>query len=199
MVVPKRKRVNSIGIRYVAGFVKNYHYKKIFEEILGVHNAEIIAIAELDNRHFIFQLSTRETYDRICATYTYERIDVDVGHSIVIDDISSYDTVVNVRKIPFSVISVEMLQILEKYGTVKHRYYRSKYNNAYFQSRKTDRMCINMSIDRPIPSTIDVVKADEYIYLSHPDQIPTCHTCGRMDHKEFTCTDTVGNGINVLR
>ena len=59
-------------------------------------------------------------------------------------------------------------------------------------------MCIFMLIEKPIPSTIYVVEADEYIYLTHPDQIPTCHTCGRMDHKESACTDTVGNGTNVV-
>ena len=198
MVVPKRKRVNTIGIRYVTGSVMNHHYKKIFDGILGVHNSEIIAISERNNTHIIFKLSTSETYDRICANYTYECIDVDVGHSIVIDDISSYDTVVNVRLIPFEVSSGDMLQILGEYGTVKHRYYRSKYNNEYFQSKKTDRMCIIMSIEKPIPSTIFVVEADDYIYLTHPGQIPTCHTCGRMDHKVSACTDKVGKGTNVV-
>ena len=63
MVPPIRRRVNTIGIRYVAGSVKKNHYRRIFEDILGVRDEEIIAIAEHDKSHFIFQLSTKDTYE----------------------------------------------------------------------------------------------------------------------------------------
>ena len=198
MVPPIRRRVNTIGIRYVGGSVKREHYRTIFEDIIRVRDEEIIAIAELDSTHILFKLSTKETYQRICRDFTYVEIDVGAYDIIVIDDISSYDTVVNIRKIPFDITKDEVVQVLAKYGTVKKSYYRSLYGVSYFQGRITDRISINMAIDKPIPSTIYVREVDDYIYLSHIGQIATCHICGRSDHKANKCQDRVGNGINAV-
>ena len=123
---PKRKRKNTIGVRYVQGFLKNEHFRIILKDMLKLSTANIVALDERDNRHFLFKVSSEEIYDEICSVYTYRTYNVDHESAVIIEDISSYHTKVGITNIPFEVTDTEIVEILENYGKVDKAHYRAR-------------------------------------------------------------------------
>ena len=56
MLIPKRKRQNTIGVKYVKGVIKDEHYVKVIETILGLRDEDILKIEEFSTTKFLFQL-----------------------------------------------------------------------------------------------------------------------------------------------
>ena len=56
MFIPKRRRQNSIGVKYVQGIIKDEHYEQIFETILGLNDEDILKIDEVNTKHFTFKV-----------------------------------------------------------------------------------------------------------------------------------------------
>ena len=111
MEIPKRKRVNTLGIRYLKGTIKDSHYDMILGNFLGLVKADIVALDERDNMHILFKVATEETYNRICNEKTFENIEVGQNEAIaVVEDISSYHTKVLIRNIPFEISCDEILE-----------------------------------------------------------------------------------------
>ena len=103
---PSRIRwVNTVGIRYIKGTLKDSHYEKIIEGILNLNEEDIIAIDErtYENK-FIFQVSHDEIYDKIIKDNLGRHLIVEPGKVIVeVEDISTPRTEVKIRDIPFPV------------------------------------------------------------------------------------------------
>ena len=175
MEIPKRKRVNTLGIRYLRGTAEDKHYDRILKDILGLTKRDVIAIDERDNMHILFKVATKETYDRICDENTYIHYEVEENNAIiVVEDLSSYRTKVAIKHIPFEVTSNDILGILENYGDIDKSLYTVKPENDWYQEVQTGRMIVMMELHSPIP-------------INYPQQPPTCNTCGSLQHKYRFC------------
>ena len=85
-------RKNCIGINYNVGEIKEYHYEKIIENLLGVPEDEVEGIDDRGSARFLFQVSTKKRYDLICESFTGRDITLETRCIIQVDDISSYGT-----------------------------------------------------------------------------------------------------------
>ena len=53
MGIPEKKRVNTIGIRYIKGEREDSHYRAIIVDILGVSEDEIGGICEMGPKVYV--------------------------------------------------------------------------------------------------------------------------------------------------
>ena len=65
MEIPKRRRQNIVGIKYVKGVIIDDHYEQIIISILGLRDEDILKIEELSYTRFIFKLD-QDNYESIC-------------------------------------------------------------------------------------------------------------------------------------
>ena len=86
MSVPTIRRVNTVGIRYVTGEIKNEHFEIIIENILQIPEDEVIGIDER-YRKFLLKVNNEERYLDICENYTDIRLNVESGVVIEVNDI----------------------------------------------------------------------------------------------------------------
>ena len=199
MEIPKRKRVNTLGIRYLKGTIKDSHYDMILGHFLGLVKADIVALDERDNMHILFKVATKETYDRICNEKTFENIEVGQNEAIaVVEDISSYRTKVLIRNIPFEISCDEILGFLEDYGEIHRHMYTIKTENNWYQDIQTGRMVVMMELHKAIPSTLYIKDVGSYVEVRYDQQPPTCNSCGSLSHKVRFCTTEFGTGSNVV-
>ena len=98
MIIPKRRRVNTIGVKYVKGVIKDEHYDIVIESILGLNDEDILKIEESTSTRFLFQLG-KENYDYVCSNHVCKFLTLDEDSIIMIEDISSYKPEVNVSGI----------------------------------------------------------------------------------------------------
>ena len=68
MPVPTIKRINTVGIKYLSGRLKEEHFEKIIEKILKVKEDEVYGIAERGNK-FLLKVTTEERYQSICENF----------------------------------------------------------------------------------------------------------------------------------
>ena len=92
MAVPSINKVNTLGITYTQGGIRDYHYETIFENIMGIPEEEIEGIDDRDINRFIFKLTTHNRYENICSKFTTRDIFLEHGCVIRVDDISSEGT-----------------------------------------------------------------------------------------------------------
>ena len=151
MIIPKRRRLNTIGVNYVKGVIKDEHYEQVIDNILGLRDEDILKIEEFSPTKFLFQVD-KANYENVCNNHVCKFITLDEDSIIMVEDISSYKTEVFVTNIQFDITEEEVLKILENYGTIKNHYYRGKQNVRYFQRRGTGRMTVIMEFQSPIPS-----------------------------------------------
>lgn len=78
MPIPKLRRINTIGIRYIRGERRREEYDKILADHLGLDDAEILRIGEVNNKRFFVKLDSDETYESIIDGFN--------GEPQVIDD-----------------------------------------------------------------------------------------------------------------
>ena len=197
MLIPKRKRQNTIGVKYVKGVIKDEHYVKVIETILGLRDEDILKIEEFSTTKFLFQLD-KENYENVCRNHICKFITLDEDSIIMVEDISSYNTEIYVTNIQFDITEEEVLQILKSYGKIKNHYYRGKQNIKYFQGRGTGRMTVIMELHSQIPSALYIKDIASNILISHAGQPIACHRCGDLSHKIKFCTKQIGTGINAI-
>ena len=197
MEIPKRRRQNTIGVRYIKGSIIDEHYEEIIENKLGLKDEDIKKIEELNPTTFIFKLDEHE-YNRICDEYAYKFIHIDEFTVILIEDISSYVTKVKVNGNSLDIEESEIMRILSEYGYIKRHYYKGKYNVKYFQKRETGMLILHMELDKPIPSSFFIKDTRTFLYVKYTGQPLTCHNCGELNHKVKDCLTRPGNGINVI-
>ena len=197
MLIPKRKRQNTIGVKYVKGVIKDEHYVKVIETILGLRDEDILKIEEFSTTKFLFQLD-KENYENVCRNHICKFITLDEDSIIMVEDISSYNTEIYVTNIQFDITEEEVLQILKSYGKIKNHYYRGKQNIKYFQGRGTGRMTAIMELHSPIPSALYIKDIASNLLISYAGQPITCHRCGDLTHKIKFCNKQIGTGINAI-
>ena len=197
MIIPKRRRVNTIGVKYVKGVIKDEHYEQIIETILGLRDEDILKIHESASTRFLFQLN-KVNYDYVCKHHVCKFLTLDEDSIIMIEDISSYKTEVYISGIRFDISEEEVLNILGNYGIVKNHYYRGKNNVKYFLRRGTERMTVIMELHRSIPTALYIKDTLSNILVSYAGQPITCHRCGDLYHKYKRCPNPIGTGINAF-
>ena len=197
MEPPRRKRRNTIGIKFTNGIIKDIHYRKVFEDVLLVRNEHILKIQEYNNTHFMFKVGP-ENYKRICRNYVNQYFTLDEETRILVEDISNFYTEVRVNNIDLEIETEEVLDILSKYGNIHSYYYRTRPNVEYFEDRETGRMSIKMEIKSEIPSTLFIKDTGTLMYIGYRGQTPTCNRCGSKDHKIRYCDKEIGTGSNVI-
>ena len=97
------KRKNTIGITYEVGEIRDHHYETIIENILGVPETDVIGIDDRGETRFLFEVSRKEIYDRICEQFTGRDIPIGNDNVIQVDDISSYGTRIEISRVPFMI------------------------------------------------------------------------------------------------
>ena len=191
-------RVNCIGITYVVGEIRDYHYEQIIEKILGVPEKEVEGIDDRGSSRFVFEVSTKERYEHICETFTGRDIVIGNNCRIQVDDISSYGTRVEISRVPFMVTN-EMLSImLQKYGKVYkcQNYYRAfgKYRNL---NKSGDRI-IWINLTKEIPQQLKINKTQMTINVYYNNQPISCNKCGHTGHKVRSCDQMPDAYINII-
>ena len=76
MPVPTLKRVNTVGIRYVTGQIKEEHFEIIIEQLLQIPEDEVFGIDER-YRKFLLKVNKEERYQTICENYTEMQMNVE--------------------------------------------------------------------------------------------------------------------------
>ena len=76
MSVPTLKRVNTVGIRYVTGQIKEEHFEIIIENLLQIPEDEVIDIDER-YRKFLLKVNNEERYQTICDNVTEMQMNVE--------------------------------------------------------------------------------------------------------------------------
>ena len=197
MEPPRRKRRNTIGIKFVKGTIKDVHYRKVFEDVLHIRNEHILKIQEYNNTHFMFKVGP-ENYKMICRDFANKFYPLDEETSIMVEDISNYSTEVRVSNIGLELETDEVLYILSLYGDIHSYFYRTRPNVEYFNDRETGRMTIKMDVKKEIPSTLFIKDTHTLLHIGYRGQTPTCNRCGSKDHRIRSCVKEPGTGSNVF-
>ena len=114
MGVPTIKKVNTLGITYEQGEIKQSHLREIIENILGVPEPEVCGIDSRDNNQFLFKVSSKQRYENICMNFTGRDIVLDKYHVIRVDDISNYNTSIQVSRVPLELDNDTLIQLFRK-------------------------------------------------------------------------------------
>ena len=115
---PVLLRENTIGITYNAGEIKDNHYERIIEKVLGVSETDVVGIDDRGETRFLFEVRNKETYDRICEQFTGKDISIDKFNVIQVDDISTLGTRVEISRVPFAIDNNMLKMILQNYGEI---------------------------------------------------------------------------------
>ena len=130
---------------------------------MGIPEEEIDGIDDRDINRFIFQVTTHERYEEICAKFTIRDIFLEPGHVIRVDDISSEGTRIEISRVPFDVSNEMLTKILKSYGDVLscQTYFRNygKYNKC----KKSGIRIAWMNIKSHIPHTINIKQLRNFI------------------------------------
>ena len=198
MAAPLINKVNTLGITYTQGRIRDYHYETIFEKIMGIPEEEVDGIDDRDNSRFIFQVTTRNRYEEICSKFTTRDIFLEHGHVIRVDDISSEGTRVEISRVPFEVSNEMVTKILSPYGDVLkcQTYFRNygKYNKC----KKSGIRIAWMNITSHIPPTINIKQINNYINVKYEQQPFTCNLCGKTGHRARSCRVKTNEYMNTV-
>ena len=197
MFIPKRRIINTIGVKYVQGNIKDKHYEQIIEDTLKLGDEDILKIEEINTTYFAFKVQ-RQVYERICNEEAYKFIRLDADSNVIIEDISSYETEVKIQYFGLEIEEADIIQIFSAFGDIKHHYHRARPNVKYFLGRQTGRMVLKMELNKPIPSALYIKDTNTYIHVGHENQPTTCHNCGDTRHKKIACTKKEGTGTNAI-
>ena len=118
MPIPKLRRINTIGIRYLRGERRREEYDKILADHLKLEDEEIIRIGEVNNKRFLVKLDCYETYMKIINDFSDKPQKIDEETIVMIDDVCSYQTKVTVRQVPFEITQDHLYMIFGSYGKV---------------------------------------------------------------------------------
>ena len=188
--------MNTIGVKYLKGVIKDQHYESIIENILCLKDEDILKIEEFSSTRFLFQVN-EVNYDYICKNHVCKFLTLDEDTIIMVEDISSYKTEIFVSNIKFDMTEKEVLIILENYGKIKNHYYRGKQSVKYFHGRGTERMTVIMELMSHIPSALYIKDTACDLLISYAGQPITCHRCGDLNHKIKSCPKQIGTGTNA--
>ena len=194
---PRLKRVNTIGIKYLEGQLFQDDYPLILDQTLNIQDEELLGIAELGKYKLIVKLNSYEKYKEICEEFCGKEISVSDNIKIRVEDLSTYQTYVTVRNVPFEMSDFLLKDIFSRYGTVsyvkkntrEHGRYKGIYNGV---------RTVSMKVDRPIPSFLYIDCARVYIYVYYKGQTKTCKLCGEETHFANECQTRRSQRTNII-
>ena len=148
MPVPALKRVNTVGIRYLRGDIKEEHFEKIIEGLLHIPEDEVLGIDER-YRKFLLKVDNEERYQTICENFTDMQLTVEPGVIIEVNDISSYRTRVLMKDVPFELDDMKLRTFLNRYGNVEKIYNQNNYKlrRSKYKKVRTGKKIVWMDID----------------------------------------------------
>ena len=176
-------RENCIGIQYNKGLVQQFHYDLILNDILGIPDNELEGIDNRGNDRWIFQVTSKERYNKICENFTGK--DISIGHNgwIQVDDISSSGTRIEISCVPFSISNQQLSGMLSKYGEVYkcQNYYRTFWR--YSNLNSTGDRILWMKLREHIPQSINIRKTEiSSLYVKYQKQPLSCNIFGHTGH-----------------
>ena len=177
MVLPKLKKINTVGIRFTKGQRKDAHYEMIIEGILKVQESDIAGIAEMGPKRFMLKVSTHYVYQDICRHFIGKTLKIDDDHEFEIDDLSTYKHRVRVRKVPFEMNDYALKSLMERYGRVENINPSYKRYGSYERVLSDERI-VWMIVDFSIPSSLYITDSQTFMFFSYIEQPQTCHKCG---------------------
>ena len=198
MSVPSLNKINTLGITYTQGRIRDYHYQTIFEKIMSIPEEEIDGIDDRDETRFIFQVTTHERYKDICLKFTTRDILLEPGHVIRVDDISSEGTRVEISRVPFDVSNEMLTKILKSYGDVlKCQTYFHNYGK-YNKCKKSGIRIAWMNIKSHIPPTINIKQMNNFLNVTYENQPFACNKCGMTGHGARSCRRKPNEYMNTI-
>ena len=185
---PLLKKENTIGINYVRGFIRDWHYETIIEKILGVPENEIEGIDDRGNNRFLFKVTTADRYENISVHFAGREIPIGYGNIIQVDDISSYGTMVDITRVPFEIDNEVVKSMLRKFGDIyKCQTYYRKFGK-YTKFSSSGKRVVWMNIKEHIPQSLTINQTKTTINVSYQNQPWSCNICGNADHRARRCT-----------
>ena len=192
------KRKNTIGITYEVGEIKDHHYETIIEKILGVPESDVIGIDDRGETRFLFEVSKKEIYDRICEQFTGRDIPLGNNNVIQVDDISSYGTRIEISRVPFMIENNMLKIILQQYGEIyKCQNYYRKFGK-YSKLNKTGDRIVWMKLYDQIPQKLNIKKTEMTINVQYENQPMSCNKCGMAGHRARYCSVKPDEYKNVI-
>ncbi|CAL4132724.1 unnamed protein product [Meganyctiphanes norvegica] len=187
MSIPMIKRVNTLGITYEKGEIKDPHFEEIIENQLGVLEEELLGIDLRGRTRFLFKVSSQKRYENICMHFTGRDIVLDNHHVIRVDDISSYSTRIQVSRVPLEISNDTLIKVFQKFGEVeKCQFYFRKYGK-YSKLEHTGERTVWMKLTQQVPQSIFIKQIQNYISVQYENQPFTCHKCGNIGHNARDC------------
>ena len=195
---PVFKRENSIGITYVVGEIKDWHYEFIIEKILKVSESDVEGIDDRGKNRFLFEVSSKEIYERICDQFTGREIRVGSYCIVQVDDISSYGTKIEISRVPFLVTNDILKMLLQRYGEVYKCKNHYRMFGKYRQLNKTGDRIVWMRLHDHIPQTVKIKNTPIRMFVKYENQPMSCNKCGNEGHRIRTCTMKPNEFKNVI-
>ena len=198
MDVPEIKRINTIGITYDKGDHIKSHFREVIHNLLGVPDAEVSGIDTRGPNRWLFKLHSTQRYEHIVEHFTGQDYPLGLHNVIRIDDISSYNTRVQLSRVPLEITNDTLTQVMSKFGKVVkcHDYFRNygDYNNL----THTGERVIWIDLQQHIPQTIYIKQIRNYINVSYEKQPFSCNKCGLTDHNARNCETRPEEFIRVV-
>ena len=190
--------VNTLGITYIHGAIREHHYETIFYKIMGIPESEIDGVDGRCDIRFIFKVTTKKRYDDICSQFTGRDILIERGHTIRVDDISTPGAMIELTRVPFDLSNDHLKLLLSNYGKVNkcqsyfHRY--GKYSNF----NKSGHRIAWIDLEIHIPRVLHIKKTQNFINATYHEQPFSCDECGKTGHRARDCKTKPDDVINVL-
>ena len=109
-------------------------------------------------------------YDQICEKFTDKELEIEEGHKIQIDDISSKKTRVFISRVPFEVNNDMLCDMLSKYGEVhKCQDYFKKYGK-YKELKGSGNRIAWITLKEQIPQSININQIQNNVFVKYPKQ-----------------------------
>ena len=186
MVIPKLKRVNTIGIRFTKGDKTPDILDTVIVSKLGIPKHELAGLANYGPKKHMIKVKTLQMYEHLVLRYVGYPIRVDNDHEIEVDDLSSYKDRVKVTRVPFEMSRRTLKDLLGRYGQVDN-VIRSNNRERQFKDIPTDEFIAWMTVSDPIPSSLWIAETEQYMFFSYHNQPQTCNNCGDLSHKASRC------------
>ena len=195
-------KINTIGIRYIEGIIKDVHYGQIIEKILGVPRNEVYGIdvrpdGKIMNK-FLFKVTTYNRYKVICAKFSGREFEIEKGYRIQVEDISSNNTRVFISMVPFEVSNTMLKDVFRKYGKVHTCVNYNQNYGMYNDLKGQGNRIVWMKLNHHIPQNIEINQAVSHILVKYPGQVSTCHNCGHSGHESRSCRTAIDQRVNKI-
>ena len=199
MPIPRKRRVDTIGVRYLRGERRREEYDKILIDHLGVEDEDVLGIGEVNNKRFLVKLETNE-YKRVINDFCGRPQMISDDIVVMIDDVCSYQTKVIVRQVPFEIDLDDLMNIFSRYGKVNNICQGSILGGRY-QGKPSSDFFVYMDVLSPIPNYLFLKDTLTYISVYYPDRRDsfTCRNCGYPGHVFDDCeVENDEDKINII-